>query len=246
MAQAPVRRVFRLDRVAVGLLLLLASVMTGRGWLIDNPQHDPWAPLELAHPPGWATQTKLAALREDVDACRAVLERGDVAFDVLPPSGEGQCRREDRTALGGDRMVPAAPQMTCPVATGLEMWLRHGAEPAAREVLGSPLVRIEHLGTYSCRRIYGTETGNWSEHSTGNAIDIAAFVLEDGRRISLLADWPKDGDSEGEGAEAQFLRAVRDSACAMFGTVLSPDYNAAHADHFHLDQEARGFGGVCR
>ncbi len=240
MAQAPVRWVFRLDRLAVGLLLLAAIVMAGRGWLIDNPQHDPWAPLELAHQPGWATETKLAALRSDVAACRAVLERGDVAFEVLPPSGEGQCRREDRMALGGDRMVPAAPQMTCPVATGLEMWLRHEVEPAAREMLGSPLVQIEHLGTYSCRRIYGTETGNWSEHSTGNAIDIAAFVLKDGRRISLLADWHTADE------EARFLRAVRDSACDMFGTVLGPDYNAAHADHFHLDQEARGFGGVCR
>ena len=228
----------------MGALLLLASVMTVRGWLIDHPQHDPWAPLELWHPPGWATGSKLAALRDDVVACRAVLERGDVAFEVLPPIGDGQCLRNDRLALGGDMIAPAAPQMTCPVATGLQLWLRHGVEPAARDLLGSPLARIEHLGTYSCRRIYGGESGNWSEHSTGNAIDIAAFVLEDGRRISVLSDWPKDGESEGE--EAEFLRAVRDSACQMFGTVLSPDYNAAHADHFHFDQEARGFGGVCR
>ena len=89
-------------------------------------------------------------------------------------------------------------------------------------------------------RIYGGDTGNWSEHATGNAVDVSAFVLEDGRRISVLGDW-NDADEA-----AGFLHAARDAACDVFGTVLSPDYNAAHADHFHLDQEARGFGSFCR
>jgi hypothetical protein len=87
--------------------------------------------------------------------------------------------------------------------------------------------------------MYGASEGRWSEHATGNAIDIAGFVLEDGRRISVLGDW------DGEDAEARFLRAVRDGACKSFATVLSPDYNAAHADHFHLDQDGR-WSGVCR
>ena len=93
---------------------------------------------------------------------------------------------------------------------------------------------------FSCRRLYGRGNGRWSEHATGNAIDLAAFVLEDGRRVSVLRDWK--GDDE----KAAFLRRARDEACSVFGTVLSPDYNAAHADHLHLDQAARGFGGVCR
>ena len=66
--------------------------------------------------------------------------------------------------------------------------------------------------------------------------------LSDGKRLSVLNDW-KEGDDP---ATAAFLREVRDGACETFGTVLSPDYNAAHRDHFHLDQAARGFGGVCR
>src|SRR5690606_11398742 len=116
---------------------------------------------------------------------------------------------------------------------GLALWLRHGVQPAAESLLGSPVVRIEHLGTYACRRIGGGETGRWSEHATGNAIDIAAFVLEDGRRISVSSDW------NGEGRRSDFLNAARRSACDAFGTVLSPDYNAAHADHLHLDQARR-------
>ena len=36
---------------------------------------------------------------------------------------------------------------------------------------------------------------------------------------------------------------VRDGACDLFATVLSPDYNAAHADHLHFDQAMRGAMG---
>ena len=230
----------RPDRIALGLLILGGLALALRGWLHDHPQHNPWAPLELAHPPGWASAMKLAALRDDPAACRAVLSRGEVAFTALPPQGEGQCRRADRTALTGSAIAPAAPQMTCPVAAGLELWLRHSVRPAAEELLGSRLVRVEHIGTYNCRRIGGGDDGAWSEHASGNAIDIAAFVLADGRRISVLEDW--DGSAE----EQAFLRQVRDGACQSFATVLSPDYNAAHADHFHFDQPARMVGGVCR
>lgn len=231
---------FLFDRRLIALLVLAALALAARGWLHDNPQHNPWAPLEIDQPPGWATGAKVAALRDDLPACRAVLERGEILHDVLPPAGEGVCQRADRTVLTASGLAPGSPQMTCPAATGLTLWLRHSVEPAAREVLGSPLARIEHLGTWSCRRIGGGEEGQWSEHATGNAIDIAAFVLEDGRRISLLAGWNSTPQ------EQAFLRRVRDDACQWFATVLSPDYNAAHADHLHLDQADRMIGGVCR
>jgi hypothetical protein len=235
---------FSLDRTIIGLLLSAAALLAGRAWLEENPQHNPWAPLSLDHPPGWATQRKLAALRDDPAECRAVLERSGVAFSALDPAGEGECRREDRTILTEAMLSPRRPVSTCAVAAGVELWLRQSVQPAAEDLLGSPLARIEHFGTFSCRRIYGSESGNWSEHATGNAIDIAAFVLEDGRRISVRSDW--EGSEEEGGRDAAFLHQVRDAACGVFGTVLSPDYNAAHADHFHLDQESRGFGTVCR
>ena len=142
--------------------------------------------------------------------------------------------------LPGFPLVPRSPPTTCAVAAGLELWLERAVQPAATELLGARVARVEHLGAYSCRRLYGSESGQWSEHATGNAIDVAAFVLEDGRRIGVARAWTQGGE------EAAFLRLARDEACDVFGTVLSPDYNAAHADHLHLDQEARGFGGVCR
>lgn len=65
--------------------------------------------------------------------------------------------------------------------------------------------------------------------------------FEGGRRLNVARDW------RGDSAEAAFLRDAHRGACRVFGTTLGPDYNAAHADHFHLDMKAWGAGyGVCR
>ncbi len=214
-------------------------LVAGRAWLAEHPEHDPWAPLNLNDPPGWATRAKLAALADDVPACHAVLERSGIAFGALPAAGEGTCARLDRTRLDRFPFSPDRPPTTCQVAIALVLWQRDVVEPAAQEQFGQGVARIEHLGAFSCRRLYGRDTGAWSEHATGNAVDIAGFVLADGTRISVLRDWA------GEGVKAAFLRRVRDGGCRSFSTVLSPDYNAAHADHFHFDMGARR-GGVCR
>ena len=230
----------RIVRWTIALLGLAALGLATRGWLAENPQHNPWAPLDLNDPRGLATGWKLAALQGDVPQCREVLERSDVLFTVLEVAGEGACLREDRIMLESAPLSPSDAAMTCPVAVGLTMWIEKDVRPMVRDILGSELSHVEQLGTYNCRRIGGAQSGRWSEHATGNAIDISAFVLEDGRRVSVLQDW------SGESAEAQFLLAVRDAACTSFGTVLSPDYNAAHADHLHLDWGSPAGRGLCR
>jgi len=126
--------------------------------------------------------------------------------------------------------------VTCPVAQTLTGWARYGVDRAARQILGSPLARIETMGSYSCRNVAGS--GRRSAHATAQAIDIGGFVLADGRRISVLEDW-----SRGTEAEQRFLRVVHESACKRFGTVLGPDYNAAHHNHFHVERKG---GGFCR
>lgn len=231
---------FPLHRAAFVLLIIGALVLAARGWLADHPQHDPFAPLDLRDPRGWATQAKIDALRSDPAQCRSVLEGSGIAFTALPSTGEGECRRDDRLLLDTAPLTPAGAQLTCPVAVGMALWLGQDLQPIAEAELGARVARIEHMGTYNCRRIGGDEDGQWSEHATGNAIDIGAFVLNDGRRISVLADWPDDSP------QARFLRAARDAACASFGTVLSPDYNAAHADHLHLDQGRPVTFSYCR
>jgi hypothetical protein len=118
--------------------------------------------------------------------------------------------------------------VTCPLATTFAGWARYGVDRAARQILGSPLVRIETMGSYSCRTIAGSD--RMSAHSTGNAIDVAGFVLENGRRITVLGDW-----AAGETDAREFLRTIQASACKRFGVVLGPDYNAAHRNHFHVE-----------
>jgi len=230
---------FRAERRLILIAILALTAYAGWIWIQAHPEHNPAAPLDLRDPIGLATAGKLIALREDVSQCRAVLERSDVEYVALDPAGEGPCARPDRTRLSDFPLSPNSPAVTCPVATALELWRTKVVEPAAQDMFDSEVATIEHLGAFSCRRLYGADEGAWSQHATANAIDISAFVLENDRRIEVLADWGGDDD------EARFLRNVRDGACSVFATVLSPEYNAAHADHFHFDQSGRWFG-ACR
>jgi hypothetical protein len=174
----------------------------------------------------------------DARQCFAKLQAQSVAFTPLP----------DRTFGGGcsalnsvkllDIGVPATNlgAMTCTLAANFAAWARYGVQPAARAVLGAEIVRIDTFGTYNCRPIAGS--AKLSEHAHSNAIDIAAFVLDDGRRITVEQGWSGDRKTQ------QFLKIVHASACKRFNTVLSPDYNAAHRDHLHFDMG--GKGGFCR
>ena len=131
--------------------------------------------------------------------------------------------RGDRGSLGVGNLGP----VTCPVSTAFAAWARYGVDRAARQVFGSPIASIETMGSYSCRNVAGS--GRRSAHATASAIDIGGFVLEDGRRIDVLSGW------NGSSREREFLRLVQRSACRRFATVLGPDYNAAHADHLHVE-----------
>ncbi|WP_423828198.1 extensin family protein [Sphingomonas oleivorans] len=213
-----------------------------------SPQDLPWTRLDLGAPIGLFTGRKVATLTENAPLCRALLDRAGVRYMTLTPRAEGaHCGHSDavRFTAGGSRRIayaPRPPGTSCAVAAALAMWEWNVVQPAALRHLGRTVTRIEHLGSYNCRRIYGRENGNWSEHSRANAIDITGFRLDDGHHVTILKGW--DGAPE----EAAFLREVRDGACKLFSTTLSPDYNAAHADHLHLDEAKRGIAGwrTCR
>lgn len=168
--------------------------------------------------------------------CLSELGTRQARFEALPDTYHGggcstlgtvklASLQSDLAAIGVANIGP----VTCPVAETFAGWARYGVDRAARQILGSPLRSIETMGSYSCRKVGGS--GRLSAHATADAVDIAAFVLEDGRRVSVLGGW--DG---GTSAEREFLRVVHRSACKRFGTVLGPDYNAAHRDHFHVEK----------
>ncbi len=227
--------------VVATLALMLWASLRGR------PQDVPWAPLDLGQPIGLFTGRKLTALTADFPQCRTLLDRAGVRYTVLPPrKGEGQCGYADGVRLtGGARKIAFAPAglgVACPVAAALAMWEWDIVQPAAERHFGARVATIDHFGSYSCRRIAGSHSSNWSEHATADAVDIAGFRLTDGTRVTVARDW------KGDDPKAAFLRDVRDGACQLFATTLSPDYNAAHADHLHLDQANRGSTGwrACR
>ncbi|PZQ62871.1 MAG: extensin [Sphingomonas taxi] len=235
--------------VAVALAATLALL----GWAVlrGRPQDLPWTPLDLGQPVGLFTGRKLTALTGDARACRALLTQAGVRFTALPPHRDGRCGYDDAVRLpaGGARAIalsPANPGVACPVAAALAVWEWNVVAPAARRHFDRRVTGIDHFGSYSCRRLYGRDAGAWSEHASADAIDIAGFRLSDGTRISVARDWA--GTGARGAAKAAFLRDVRDGACRLFATVLSPDYNAAHHDHFHLDQAERGRAGwrACR
>lgn len=172
--------------------------------------------------------------------CLSSLGGARAAFTPLPDQYYGAgCSRVNTVQLAslqGDSARLALTNLgpvACPLAETLAGWARFGVDRAARQMLGSPLVRIETMGGYSCRNVAGTERR--SAHATANAVDVSAFILADGRRISVLNGW------NGSASERQFLTAIHASACKRFGTVLGPAYNAAHRDHLHLEMSASAF-----
>lgn len=233
----------------VALVLVALLGLLAWKWAKRHPEDVPWTKLELTRPVGLFTGRKLAALTTDFPACRAALDRAGVRYAALAPvsANGGSCGYADGVRLppGSSRTLafrPARLGTACPVAAALVVWEREVVQRAAMRHFAQPVASIDHLGSYSCRRQYGRSSGPFSEHATADALDVAGFTLADGIRVRVIGDWA------GSGAKAKFLREVRTGACGLFATVLSPDYNAAHRDHFHLDQAERGAMGwrVCR
>lgn len=216
--------------LAGGVVVALRHLPPGWG-----RQWDPRTPLDLRAEPGLMTTWKLRRLAREPDACFAAFAASGMTPTRMPdrPSPVG-CAVENAMLLpAGLRPLPSAPVVTCRLAAAWALFERNTLQPAARLHLGTEVARVRHLGTYNCRNVNHAASGRRSQHATANAIDIAAFILRDGREVRLIRDWG------GEGVEGAFLRAVRDGACRWFRAVLGPDYNTAHADHFHFDMGPR-------
>ncbi len=169
--------------------------------------------------------------------CHADLTALGVSFQVVPDRQTGPGCGLIGTVRLLDIGVPTGNlgAVRCGQARAFAAWARNGVAPAAFQLLGSELRRIDTMGSYACRNVAGTSRR--SGHAIANAVDVAGFVLADGRRLTILNDWRSE-----DPAVRNFLQTVRRSACRRFGTVLSPDYNSAHADHLHLEDAGR----LCR
>lgn len=218
--------------------LLAAGLVHAR--VLDVPSRwNPWTPLAIADVPNLLTRYKLARLDSDAAQCTSVLAGAQMRFTPVPDRDTGTgCGFANAVRIEATTAQVGAPfALSCRSAVALALWETHGLQPAARRHFNERVVRLEHYGSYACRNVYGRDGDRRSRHATADALDLAGFVLEGGRRIRVRTGW--DGDAR----DAAFLREVHGQACRFFDAVLGPDYNAAHRDHFHVD---RGSFKVCR
>lgn len=229
--------------LAIVLIIILAGAVAVP-WLQRHlpPHWNPFTPLSVTDPPGPITRYKLQRLRHDPAACLAVLQRareaGFISFSQ-PPAINGTCPLAAPIRIQRFSQVRLSSSFlaSCPLAVSSAMFVTQATKIAASGPISSPLVRIDHVGSYACRNIYHRAQGRLSEHATADAWDVTAFRLANGTRISVARDW------QGTGEKSALLHQWFSSSCDWFGNALGPDYNAAHASHFHLGM--RGFS-LCR
>ena len=256
-----------------------------------GPQPDP--PTPLPEPDAWSSAEVLAA-RQD---CAQQLAPISATLEIMPPIKLGQCGTPapvSMRAIGLSKVALQPPVITtCRMVVALHQWIDSAVQPAAKDVFGSPVLRIIGGPTYACRNRNNEADGPISEHAFANAIDISAFVLENGRTITVLKGWgatvrdrnsgtgtgaPKKGVPSGQPVspdcaasaassgppattapaastpsaaspvatdECRFLHRLHQAACGIFSTVLGPEANEFHRNHFHFDLKARKSRAFC-
>jgi len=214
--------------VAFGALTLIGLGLAGCG-LFRFEQREPWR-----------TQAEEACLAQHMVQPSAYMSRASKI------TGPGACGMDYpfKVAAFSAGTVGVAKQVTlaCPIIPRIETWLEEVVKPASTLYFGAPVVDLR-AGSYSCRSQNGQPGARLSEHSFGNALDVMAFVLADGREISVVKGW------RGSAVEQDFLREVFVGACRYFTTVLGPGADTFHYDHIHIDlarHDPRGERRICK
>lgn len=176
------------------------------------------------------------------EAWRSIAERNCIKAGRVTPSAYveqrprirvGACGADSpfKVLAAGNGTVGLSPPATlaCPMIPAFDRWMTDSVQPMAYALFGSPVAEVNVAASYGCRTRNSKRGARLSEHSFGNAIDIASFELVDGRTITVKNGW------KSESSDAIFLRTVHGDACKQFTTVIGPDGDRYHTDHFHLD-----------
>ena len=217
--------------------IILTIATLGYRWL--PPHYNPFTPLTLDDPPGRITQYKLRRLTPE--ACASLLlqanQRDLIRTQPVADSG-GACPLHNvvRVRDFGPVGLNSSFLASCPLALSSALFISKQARPLTKRYTRSGSVRIEPLGSFACSNIYHRPGARRSEHATAGALDIGAFRLANGERVTVLNGWKAT-------TTQPWLKAMLAASCGYYGNGLGPEYNAAHANHFHLGM--RGFG-LCR
>ncbi|ASV54287.1 hypothetical protein LJPFL01_0924 [Lelliottia jeotgali] len=217
--------------------IIAGAAVMGYRWLPSY--YNPFVPLNLDDPSGKITQFKLRRLTPE--ACTRLLSEANQKrlIQTQPMANSaGDCPLSDvvRVRNFGPVTLSSSFIASCPLALSSALFIQQQARPLTKTMMGSELVRVEHLGSFACRNIYHRPDARRSEHATADALDISGFQLADGQKVTVLAGWRNEKTQP-------WLRALLSASCDYYGNGLGPEYNAAHANHFHLGM--RGFG-LCR
>lgn len=158
---------------------------------------------------------------------------------VIPAiSGAGECGLADGvqvTAVSGIKLSMPA-KIDCNTAKALKSWVDNGIIPAIGD-LGGGVKRLEIAGSYICRTRNHQKGAKVSEHGRGKAVDLSGVMLRNGRVLTVTRDWKRT---------PKIMREIHRSACGTFGTVLGPESDKFHFDHFHVDTARYSSGAYCR
>jgi len=181
-----------------------------------------------------------AMTASDYAACVAELASRKIAFEPVGEASDEGCALSGAVRLAaiatasGNVSLTGKPMMLCSFARQFSAWVSAVAAPLALGYTGQRLAEIETGSAFACRARYDKPGQVPSEHAKGDAVDIAAFMLADGRRLAV-----KEQASDPPSAR-DLVRALRTTACGYFTTVLGPGADAAHAEHFHFDTGLHG------
>lgn len=195
----------------------------------------PAAEVELAAAaPPLTAREKRKKKREAATMQGAVCGVASIKGEPIAPIGSrvSGCGVEDPvrvTSVAGVRLSQAAT-VDCSIARALNSWVDEVAQPA----FNGQLSELRIAAHYVCRGRNNVKGAKISEHGKGRAVDISAFVLANGRVLTVAQNYD------------QVLRRIYRAGCGYFKTTLGPGSDGYHEDHFHFDTSARQGGAYCR
>jgi hypothetical protein len=197
------------------------------------PNHPPAAPYSPAATYPSASVGAPISLAPPGLAQSSAGDRGYVPAEVVPLA-----RPASPALTAAPATLTPTATLACPLVSTLDRFIGEHVQPAAIRWFGQPVIEIKQISAYSCRGMNGDPRASISEHAFGNALDIAAFTLADGHKITVRDGW------HGAPEEQGFLHDVQGAACEMFTTVLAPGSNQYHYDHMHVDLMRRASGRI--
>ncbi len=213
-----------------------------------SPERLSW-PVILPKPPGVAPESDPGWTKDEIETARARCNAHLAAaeFIAMPsePLREGTCGAPAAVELisvgKGPQVTLSIPStVSCEMVAALDSWLRNEVQPAARELLGSPVVRIDVMSGYSCRNAYGRKQTKLSEHGRANALDIRSFMTQRGDSVEVLADW---GATERDHKAQLAAAAAAAKAEAARAEAVKKEAEKAQASHDRIRTVAPSQGG---